>query len=60
MKWGQTHRWGESRVTASGGGVGGAGLSTKEKGLTDVDNSVVIAGAGGIRALMVREKIQER
>ena len=37
----------ESRMTASGG-QGVEGLSKKEKGLMDMDNSVVIAAAGGV------------
>ena len=33
-------------------GLGGGGIEQKEKGLVDVDNSVVIAGGGGgIRGL---------
>ena len=35
----------ESRMTASAGGwLGVEGLSKKEKGFLDIDNSVVIAG----------------
>ena len=34
-------------MTASGGG-GGEGLSKKEKGLMDMDNSVVISGRGRV------------
>ena len=34
----------ESRKTASGGHEGVEGLIKKEKGLMDMDNSVVIAG----------------
>ena len=33
------------------GGEEGEGLSKKEKGLMDVDNSVVIAGVRGIRVI---------
>ena len=33
-------------MTVEGGGCGVEGLSKKEKGLMDMDNSVVIAGGG--------------
>ena len=40
----------KEQMTASGsGGLGVEGLSKKEKGLMDVDNSVVIAGGGGYK-----------
>ena len=39
----------DSRMTAIGGrGYGVEGLSQKEKGLMDMDNSVVIAGVPGV------------
>ena len=39
-------------MTAIGrGGKRVEGLSKKEKGLMDMDNSVVVAGGGGIREL---------
>ena len=43
------HRLTESRMTASGGVKGVEELSKKEKGLIDVDNSVVIAGGRGYK-----------
>ena len=40
------------QVTASGGGrLGVEGSSKKEKGLIDMDNSVVIAGGRGYKAM---------
>ena len=39
-----------------GGGEGVEGLSKKQKGLMDMDNSVVIAGGGGIRGLKGNRK----
>ena len=41
----------ESRMTASGGGEGVEGLSKKEKGLMDMDNSVVIAGGRAYKGI---------
>ena len=38
-------------MTASGGGGWGGGIEQKGKGLMDMDNSVVIIGARGIRGL---------
>ena len=40
-----------------GRGQGVDGLSKKEKGLMDIDSSVVIMGEGGIRALNGNGKI---
>ena len=53
--WGQTHRW---RADDSWWGWDGEeGLSKKEKGLMDTDNSVVIA-EGKVRRLNGSGKIQ--
>ena len=43
-KWGQTQRWRAGWQVVMGRGEGVDGLSKKEKGLIDMDKSVVIAG----------------
>ena len=43
-----TDSWTESRMTAKGpSGLGVEGLSKKEKGLIDMDNSMVVSGGKG-------------
>ena len=42
------------------GGQGGEGLSKKEKGLMDIDNSVVTAQRRDVQGLNCNGKIQEK
>ena len=41
--------WLYYKTAGEGGGLGVEGLSKKEKGLMDMDNSVVIAGGRGYK-----------
>ena len=53
----ETNSWIESRLTALGGGSSVVeGLSTKEKGLMDMDNSGVFVEEGDITGLNGNEK----